>query len=183
MFNEGFCFYHYISVMIQLTAIIEQFDKKGEKSGWTYIYIPQSLANDLKPNCKVSFRVKGEIDEVSFAGVALAPMGEGDFILPLKKELQKKIAKNKGANVKLSIEEHKDFKIEMPQELKSCLIDAEGTLETFEALAKSHQNYYFNWINAAKTDATRVKRIAQTIEAMELNMDYGEMIRYNKSKK
>lgn len=169
--------------MINLLTIIEQFGEKGEKTGWTYLYIPQSLANELKPNCKVSFRVKGMIDEVSFAGIALAPMGEGDFILPLKKEIQKKLAKRKGATVKLSIEEHRDFKIEMPSDLKSCLADIEGALERFNALPKSHQHYYFNWINAAKTDPTRVKRIAQTLEAMELKMDYGEMIRYNKSKK
>lgn len=168
--------------MIHLTAIIEQFDKKGEKTGWTYLDIPQALANELKPGCKVAFRVKGKIDEVAFSGIALAPMGEGNFILPLKKELQKKIAKRKGATVNLSLAEDRDFKIEMPEELKACLIDAEGTLDSFNALPKSHQNYYFNWINAAKTDFTRVKRIAQTVEAMELKMNYGEMIRHNKSK-
>lgn len=170
-------------MMIQLTAIIEQFDKKGEKTGWTYLDIPRALANELKPDCKVAFRVRGKIDAVAFEGIALAPMGEGDFILPIKKELQKKIAKRKGATVNLSIEEDKGFKIEMPEELKTCLIDVEGTFESFNSLPKSHQNYYFNWINAAKTDATRVKRIAQTVESMELNMNYGEMIRYNKTKK
>jgi hypothetical protein len=169
--------------MIQLNAIIEQFDKKGEKTGWTYLYIPQAIANELKPDCKVSFRVKGFVDQVNFSGIALAPMGEGNFILPLKKELQKKIGKRKGATVVLQITEDKDFKIEMPDDLKQCLEDAEGTLTQFYTLPKSHQNYYFNWINSAKTDVTRVKRITQTIEAMEMKMNYGEMIRYNKSKK
>lgn len=170
-------------MMIQLPAIIEQFEKKGEKTGWTYLAIPHTLANELKPNCKVSFRVKGKIDDVPFAGIALAPMGEGSFILPLKKELQKKIAKRKGATVMLSIAEDRDFKIEMPEDLEICLTDVEGAAEQFYTLSKSHQNYFFNWINQAKTDPTRIKRIAQTVEAMELKMDYGEMIRYNKSKK
>lgn len=168
--------------MIKLTAIIEQFDQKGEKTGWTYLYIPSELANTIKANCKVSFRVKGLIDHVNFEGIALAPMGEGDFILPLKKELQKKIGKQKGATVALQIAEDKDFKLEMPEDLKDCLMDVEGTVEQFMSMPKSHQNYYFNWINAAKTDPTRVKRIAQTVEAMQTKMDFGEMIRYNKNK-
>nr|WP_294895442.1 YdeI/OmpD-associated family protein [uncultured Pedobacter sp.] len=169
--------------MIKINAIIEQFGEKGEKTGWTYLDISQEIANELKPNCKVSFRVKGLIDRVAFSGIALAPMGEGNFILPLKKELQKRIGKRKGATVALEIAEDKDFKIEMPEDLKTCLKDVEGTFQQFCTLPMSHQNYYFNWINAAKTDTTRVKRIAQTLEAMELKMNFGEMVRYNKSKK
>lgn len=169
--------------VITLTSVIERFAEKGEKTGWTYLYIPQSLAQQIKPNCKVAFRVKGFIDSVCFSGIALAPMGGGDFILPLKKELQKKIGKRKDATVSLQITEDTDFKLEMPADLAACLEDAEGLTDRFFEMPKSHQNYYFNWINAAKTDATRIKRIAQTIEAMELKMNYGEMIRYNKSKK
>lgn len=169
--------------MIQLNALIEQFGEKGEKTGWTYIDIPRALANELKPDCKKSFRVKGVIDEVAFSGIALAPMGAGDFILPLKKELQKSIAKRKGALVLLKIEEDKEFKIKMPEDLESCLLDVEGALETFYKIPQSHQNYYYNWINAAKTVPTRVKRIAQTIEAMEHKMSFGEMMRYQKTKK
>lgn len=169
--------------MIELNAIIEQFAEKGEKTGWTYLHIPQHLANELKPNCKVAFRVKGKVDDVPFQGIALAPMGGGDFILPLKKDLRKKIAKRTGAMVDLFIAEDKDFKIEMPDDLKCCLMDVDGALEQFFLQPGSHQNYFFNWINAAKTDTTRVKRISLTIEAMEQKMNYGEMIRHNKSEK
>ncbi len=175
-------FYFYISLMIELKTIIHQFKDKGEKTGWTYLDIPQALATELKPDCKVSFRVKGKIDDTPFNGIALAPVGSGDFILPLKKELQKKIGKQKGATLNLSITEDKDFKLEMPNDLTICLSDVSGTMEQFNSMPKSYQNYYFNWINAAKTDKTRVKRIAQTIEAMQKKMDFGEMVRYNKSK-
>ena len=166
--------------MIALETIIHQFAEKGEKTGWIYIDVPQIIASELKPDCKVSFRVKGRIDDTLFNGIALAPMGDGDFILPLKKELQKQIGKRKGATVKLEIEEDKDFKLEMPEDLNICLIDLEGSMEQFKSMPKSYQNYYFNWINAAKTDTTRVKRIAQTVDAMQKKMDFGEMIFYNK---
>ncbi|WP_017257631.1 YdeI/OmpD-associated family protein [Pedobacter arcticus] len=170
-------------MMIELQTIIHQFDEKGEKTGWTYLDIPQAIATELKPDCKVSFRIKGKIDNTLVKGIALAPMGGGDFILPLKKAIQKQIGKGKGAIVNLLIEEDKDFKLEMPEDLNVCLSDLEGSMEQFNAMPKSHQNYYFNWINAAKTELTRVKRIAQTVDAMEKKIDFGEMIRYNKAKK
>lgn len=168
--------------MMELSLMIEQFDKKGEKTGWTYLAIAADVAHELKPNCKVGFRVKGKVDAVDFAGISLHPMGEGNFILPLKKELQKMIAKRKGAVVNLIIEEDKDFKYELPEDLETCLNDEEGLSSQFFSMPKSHQNYFIRWINEAKTEPTRVKRLTQTVEAMLKKMDYGEMIRSNKLK-
>lgn len=169
--------------MTQLSLMIEQFDQKGEKTGWTFLSISADVANELKPDCKVSFRVKGTIDTVAFSGIALCPMGEGNFILPLKKELQKKIGKRKGAIVSLTLEEDKDFKYEIPDDLDNCLSDIDGALLQFYSMPKSHQNYYIRWLDEAKTSETRLKRLVQTVEAMEKKMDYGEMVRYNKLKK
>ncbi len=166
--------------MIHHAAIIHQFGEKGEKTGWHYLDIPAELAQELKPDCKVSFRVKGRIDEIKINGLALTPMGEGDFILALKKELLKKIGKRKGAMVSLSIEEDKDFKFEIQEDLADCFEDAEGTLNQFLLQPKSHQNYFIRWINEAKTDATRVKRLTMTLNAMIEKQNYGEMIRASK---
>jgi hypothetical protein len=169
--------------MIYQVATIHQFGKKGEKTGWHFLDIPAHIAQELKTHCKVSFRVKGKIDEVEINGVALIPMGEGDFILALKKDLLKKIGKRKGAVVSLSIEEDKDFKFEIPEDLEICLADLQEVSEQFYKLPKSHQNYYIKWINESKTETTRVKRIAQTLQAIELKMNYPEMRRYNKGLK
>ena len=166
--------------MIIHAATIHQYGKKGEKTGWHYLEIPQHIAEELKPECKVSFRVKGKIDEVEINGVALVPMGAGDFILALKKDLLKKIGKRKGATVSLSIEEDRDFKFEIPEDLLDCFEDVEGTLDQFILQPKSHQNYFIRWINEAKTDATRVKRLTMTLNAMIEKQDYGEMIRSSK---
>jgi hypothetical protein len=35
--------------MIQFNAIIEKFGKLGENTGWTYILIPEALAQELNP--------------------------------------------------------------------------------------------------------------------------------------
>ncbi|TFH06631.1 MAG: DUF1905 domain-containing protein, partial [Nitrosomonadales bacterium] len=79
--------------MIQFTTAIHKFDKKGEKTGWTYIEIVASQAKKLKPGSKVSFRVKGSLDHHRIEKTALIPMGDGNFILPLNGQMRKAIGK------------------------------------------------------------------------------------------
>src|SRR5688572_5863787 len=104
--------------MITFKAEIERFAEMGEKTGWSYVFIPSAVANEIKPDCKKSFRVKGRIDDVEIGGVATVPMGEGDFIIALKATLRKQLRKEKGAIVELELEEDKDFKIEIPEDLE-----------------------------------------------------------------
>lgn len=168
--------------MIHFKAEIERFEQMGEKSGWSYVFIPAALASEIKPDCKKSFRVKGKIDNIAVEGMATMPMGEGDFILALKTEVRKKLKKEAGANLELYLEEDKDFKIEMPEDLEICLAEEEHLMRNFLDQAKSHQNYYINWINQAKTEATRTKRIVMTITAMDKKQDFGAMIRESQGK-
>ncbi|RXK82826.1 YdeI/OmpD-associated family protein [Filimonas effusa] len=163
--------------MVRFTAVIEKFEQKGEKSGWTYIAIPEELAQELKPGNKKSFRVKGKLDNYAFSGLTLLPMGDGNFILPLKAEIRREIGKNKGSKLLVQMTEDKTFKIVTPEDLTACLADEPGALQHFEKMAPSHRNYFIKWIDEAKTDATRTKRIAMTVEAMRKGMDYGAMIR------
>ncbi|RYE30970.1 MAG: DUF1905 domain-containing protein [Sphingobacteriaceae bacterium] len=169
--------------MIELTAILLQFGEKGEKTGWMYVHIPAAIAQEIKPDTKVSFRVKGFLDEVAIAGLALVPMGEGDFILPVKAALRKAIRKEKGAMVKLQLQLDPDFKIEMPDDLAECFADEPQALQYFENLPKSHRQYYFKWINEAKTEITRIKRIVATLNAASQKMSYAEMIRAMKNER
>ncbi len=168
--------------MINLKAEIEKFDKMGEKTGWSYVFIPAVTAHQIKPNCKVSFRVKGRIDNLEIGGMATVPMGEGDFILALKADLRKKLKKEAGDKIELWLEEDKDFKIEMPEDLEVCLTEENGLLALFLQQPKSHQNYFIKWINEAKTEATRTKRLTMTVIAMEKKQDFGAMIRESQAK-
>lgn len=169
--------------MIRFTATIQQFEEKGEKTGWTYIEIPADLAQELKPGNKKAFRVKGKLDKYAYSGLSLVPMGGGNFILALNAEIRKGIHKKKGAMLEVQMAEDKNFAILMPEDLKECLADEPRARDAFEKLAGSHRNYYINWINSAKTEATRTKRIAMTVEAMRNNLSYGEMLRAEREKR
>jgi hypothetical protein len=167
--------------MITFKAEIERFDKMGEKTGWSYIFIPAALSNDLNPNCKVSYRVKGMLDAVPVSGIGMVPMGGGDFIMALKASLRKQLKKEVGAELLVQLEIDIHFKIELPIELELCLQEDRRLEETFLKLPKSHRNYYINWYNAAKTEVTKIKRLTLIMDAMEKEMTFPEMIRANKA--
>lgn len=163
-------------MMIRFTTIIKKFNRQGEKTGWTYIEIPAAIAEKLKPGNKKSFRVKGSLDEYLFEGIALLPMGNGGFILALNAAIRNQLKKNKGAALKVVMEEDKST-VKLNAELLECLADEPGCLAFFNSLTPGHRKYFSNWINSAKTDPTKAKRIAQTLNALSHGFNYGEMIR------
>lgn len=136
------------------------------------------LAQELFPGNKKSFRVKGKLDALPIAAQALIPVGGGVFILPLKAELRKQLGKRKGEILTLNIlRDTNPDPVPMPEDFAACLEDEPAARENFKKLPGSHQHYYIRWINSAKTEPTRVKRIAQSIQALSLGSHYGEMIR------
>ncbi len=164
--------------MVQFTTVILRFAKQGEKTGWTYISIPKEIAEKIKPGTKKSFRVKGKLDELSISKIALLPMGDGDFILPLNAAIRKGIHKKKGAMLNVRLQEDRQSPL-ICKELLECLADSPLALKRFDALPNSHKLYYSKWIESAKTIQTKSKRIALAVTAMERNMSYAEMLRAN----
>ena len=169
-------------MMIHFSAIIEKFDNKGEKTGWSYIDIPAEFAEQLKPGTKTSFLVKGKLDEVVIKGISLLPMGGGNFIIALKSDLRKKLYKGKGAMLRVQLEAD-DKPYELNEDLLACLQDAPEASANFNQLPFSHRKYFSKWIESAKGETTKAKRIAQTIDAMQYNLTFGEMIKKNQADK
>ena len=162
--------------MIRFRAQIEQFGKQGEKTGWCYIKVPADLAVQIHAEDKKSFRVKGSLDRHPLSHISLVPMGGGDYILAVNASMRKSTGKGRGAFVDVQLE--KDHSNPPPSaELMECLADEPAALEKFKKLPPGHQRYYSNWIQSAKTEATRVRRIAATVNAMEKGWNYGQMLR------
>lgn len=167
--------------MVQFIVTIKKFDKQGEKTGWTYIEIPADMAEKLKPANKKSFRVKGKLDNYKISGIALLPMGGGAFIMALNAAMRKGIHKRHGAMLKVQLEEDKNpFKFN--KDFLECLADDPGAKTFFESLAGSHQRYFSKWIDDAKTEPTRVKRITLAVNALAKKWGYPEMLRASQGK-
>ncbi|MBX2924304.1 MAG: DUF1905 domain-containing protein [Chitinophagaceae bacterium] len=161
--------------MVTFTAIVQKFEAHADKTGWTYIEVPADIAEKLNPGNKKSFRVKGKLDKHPIQGVSLMPAGGGNYIMALNASMRKGIQKNKGAMVKVQLAIDQPY--ELSAELLDCLTDEPSALAFFTSLPRAHQNYFSKWIESAKTEATRSKRIAMTVSATAKKWGFGEMIR------
>lgn len=167
--------------MITFTATIQQFDKKGEKTGWSYIEVPADIAALIKPGVKKSFKIKGKLDAYSISLVSLIPMGDGSFIIPFNAAMRKGTGKKKGAMIKVQLAEDKK-EYELNKDLMDCLADEPAALAFFKTKTRSFQNYYSKWIESAKTDTTRAKRIAMAVSSLAKKIEFGEMLRMERDK-
>lgn len=168
--------------MLRFTATIEKFADQGEKTGWSYIRISAEQAGKLMPGTRKAFRVKGKVDDHPFSMLSLMPMGDGSYIMTINGSMRKAIRKQKGATIKVALELDEQ-EMKPPAALMECLEDEPEALARFQSLTKGHQNYYTMWINNAKTEPTKAKRIAATINSMVRGYDFGQMIRAMKANK
>jgi Asp-tRNA(Asn)/Glu-tRNA(Gln) amidotransferase B subunit len=162
--------------MVEFTTVIQRFGKQGEKTGWTYIVIPADIAQKLKPGNKRGFRSKGKLDTYSFSGKSLLPMGKGEFILTIDSKIRKAIGKRHGEILKVQIE-FDNSQYQLNKTFIECLNEAPQTLQFFKTLTRSHQNYFSKWIESAKTEETKAKRIAQALNAFDRMHGFAEMLR------
>jgi hypothetical protein len=164
--------------MVSYNTLIHRFEEKGEKTGWSYIEVPQDIAEQINPGVRVSYRVKGKLDDHPLKGVSLLPMGSGNFLIPFNEKLRKGTGKSVGAMVSVSLELDKPY--ELCHDLVECLADEAEAGEQFYKMPRSHQNYFSKWVEEAKTENTKARRIAQVIDAMYKRYDFGKMIRENR---
>jgi hypothetical protein len=162
--------------MIRFTTTIHRFDKKGEKTGWTYIEISAQQAGKIKPGYKVGFRVKGSLDDYAFEKVALLPMGDGKFILPINGQMRKATGKKHGDKLLVQME-YDDRRPTLSRDLMACLKEDPDAMTFFKSLPGSHQLYFSKWVEGAKTAQTKTKRIVTCMTAFSKKLGYSEMMR------
>ncbi|MEP6750703.1 MAG: YdeI/OmpD-associated family protein, partial [Bacteroidota bacterium] len=168
--------------MVQFTTTILKFATQGEKTGWTYIIVPEKIAQQLRPGSRKSFRVKGKLDNYIIKSVALLPQSGSDFILAFNAAMRKGTGKRMGAQLQVQLQ--LDDKPRMlNKELMECMTDEPAGLAFFNAMPKSYQHYYSKWVEDAKTESTRTKRIALAVSSLAKKMNFSEMIRAQKKDK
>jgi len=131
----------------------------GGKCAWTFAEIPEI------PMPKKSFgmlKVKGRIDHYEFSNTHLMPIGNGYVGLAVKAEIRKKIKKQAGDTVHITLYEDKTPLI-MPHELLICMEDEKDVLKKFESYSDGQKKAFIDWINSAKSQETKANRIARTI--------------------
>ncbi len=161
---------------VNFTTTIKRFARQAEKTGWTYIEIPADISELLKPGNKKAFRVKGTVDKHPVKQVAIMPMGGGKFIMALNAVIRKGIGKKHGAMVEVKLELDETI-YQIDKDLITCLEDEPPARTFFETLPISHKHYFSKWIQTAKSEHTKSKRIAMAVNALSRKLGFGEMLR------
>ena len=110
-------------------------------------------------------KVKGFIDDYEIKSYRLMPMANGKLFLPVKAEIRKKIKKQGGDWVKITLFADTD-PLHIPDEFLLCLRDEPAAYKTFHNLNESTQKYYVDWIYSSKKAETRIERIAKAIDQL-----------------
>lgn len=112
-------------------------------------------------------RVKALIEGVPYRGL-LTRMGGPNHILIILKGIREQIGKTFGDEIKVSVEaDDEERVITVPAELKRVFRSEKEAKAAFEKLSYTHKREYVMWIEEAKKEGTRQRRIAKAIEMLK----------------
>lgn len=146
--------------MVDQEFLLQKIPGKG---GWTYADLPQ-----VAPDSKAPFgwvKVRGTIDGIEIRNYHLMPYGNGKLFLPVKAEIRKKIKKEAGDYVHITLYPH-NGPAEVPEEMLLCLQDEPEAFHFFNSLTENEKLNYLKWIYSAKTDEAKADRIAKTLDRL-----------------
>lgn len=142
----------------KFTAVIEDAGKGG-----AYITIPFDVEQIFG---KKRVKVKAWFDGEFYQG-SLVRMGGSDHILGIRKDIREKIGKSIGDIIAVILEEDTEPRqVIIPSDLQAALDQEPVAQAAFAGLAYSHQKEYVQWVEGAKREQTRQKRIDETIRLL-----------------
>lgn len=139
-------------------AVIQSSD-----SGGAYVTIPFDVEAVFG---KKRVKVKATFDGEPYRG-SIVRMGGPDHFLIVRKDIRTAIGKQPGDEVAVTVEEDTEPRVvAVPDDLAAALDAAPGAKAFFDGLSFSHRREYVVWIEGAKREATRERRIAKAIEML-----------------
>jgi hypothetical protein len=112
-------------------------------------------------------KIKALIEGMPYRGT-LVRMGTECHLLLILKSIRKQVGKTFGDEIKVSVElDVEERVVTVPAELKRAFKSEKEAKAAFEKLSYTHQKEYVTWINEAKKDETRTRRVEQTIKLLK----------------
>lgn len=138
--------------------------KKIEEKDGAYIEIPFDVEEVYGAK---RVKVKATFDGVEYRG-SIVKMGLPCYIIGITKEIRKKIEKEPGDIIEVTIEkDEEDRVVEIPTDFKERIELDNNIKEFWNTLSFSMQKKYVTWITSAKKEDTRNKRIDTAIEKLK----------------
>lgn len=137
--------------------------KMPGKGGWTFVLLP-----DIQQEKRSWFgmsKVRGSVDTFEISDYHLMPFGNGSLFLPVKSEIRKKIGKNEGDWVHVTLYSQ-DLPPVETEDFFTCLAEEPLAQQRYNAMPVTEQKKMLDWIYSVKNDTLRVERIALTIDKL-----------------
>jgi hypothetical protein len=97
---------------------------------------------------------------------SVARMG-GEFLVGLNREVRAGAGAEAGDTVEVALElDTKPREVEVPEALATALAGDPEARAAYEGMAFTHRKEYARWIEEAKRDETRERRVAQALEML-----------------
>ena len=140
--------------------------RKDIKGAWTYCVVREAATVfDFTGNISV----KGTLDGFAVEGT-LQPQSDGSHWFAVKKEWRDAIGKSIGEQVELILEESV-LSYSTPEDLVKALSKNKKAKAEWESFSDSKKKYYIVWIESAKQEDTRRKRIKTSVERIKKGLN------------
>jgi hypothetical protein len=132
--------------------------------GGAFVEVPFDVEKAFgakRPKCKAV------IEGVPYRGL-LVRMGGPNHMLIILKGIREQIRKTFGDEIQVSVElDTEERVIEIPKDLIKELKKDKEAKFFFDKLSYTHKREYVNWINEAKKEETRQRRVVKTIAMLK----------------
>jgi len=131
---------------------------------WTYVQIPYNV--EMVYGTRGQLKVKGTINGIPFRNT-LMPNGDGTHYLVVKQSIRDETGLSAGDIVHVVLEpDMEERTVDVPEDFKSALDMDKAAASVYDKLSYSHRKEYVDWIDSAKKEETRAKRIGKAIEML-----------------
>lgn len=162
--------------MICFTSKLAKQNKPG---GWTYLIVAATHVKKLKAS-KKTFRVKGTLDGFAFKHTSLLPLGDGSHFLPFNAAMRKATGKKAGDKIVVAMEVD-ESKPKLSRDLLQCLKEDPEASNFFKTLSPYMQYFYSTWIESAKSEQTKTRRLVAVVNSLAKKQNYMELMEMYKN--
>lgn len=134
--------------------------KKVEDKNATYIEIPFNVEEVFGAK---RVKVKAKFNDVYYRG-SIVKMGLDCHMLGITKEIREKMGKDVGDIITVEVEKDEEIReVELSEDFKEKLEKNENAKIFYNSLSYSNKRKYALWIESAKKEETKQKRIEEAI--------------------
>ena len=138
-----------------------RLERMAPGGAWTCIRIPFSAEEVFGSKARVP--VKGTINGFAFRS-SIFPTGDGTHFMMVNKGMQQGASVKPGDSVQVALEKDTAPRVlVVPQDLTDALANDGEAQAGFDNMSHSYRKEYVDWIESAKREETRARRIQKAL--------------------